>query len=152
MEKNGQPESLNLPQLLAQAKYWFDTAVSTAMEDAGERPITLAQQNVFAHLASDGTTVSDLSRRMGITRQSAHQAVHALIEMGLLEQVPDPASARSRLIVMTDEGRRVHLLARSVIAGLEEELAQRLGEATVTALRATLQRPWGPPRRDPGTS
>ncbi|MFH9425702.1 MarR family winged helix-turn-helix transcriptional regulator [Streptomyces sp. NPDC017529] len=142
----------NLPQLLADAKHWFDTALAAAMADAGERPITLGQQNVFAHLPPDGATVSDLARWMDVARQSAHQAVHALIGMGLLEQTPDPASARRRIIVMTAEGRRVHRLARTLIARLEDDLGKRLGPPTLTTLRQTLERPWGPAALEAGAA
>ncbi|MFH8350299.1 MarR family winged helix-turn-helix transcriptional regulator [Streptomyces sp. NPDC018045] len=138
----------NLPQLLADGKHWFDTALAAAMADAGERPITLGQQNVFAHMPPDGTTVSNLARRMNVARQSAHQAVHALIGMGLLEQIPDPASARRRTIVMTADGRRVHRLARTLIARLEDELGRRLGPSTLTTLRRILEHPWGPAAPD----
>ncbi|MGI5336537.1 MarR family winged helix-turn-helix transcriptional regulator [Streptomyces sp. CA-181903] len=142
----------NLPQLLADARNWFDTALADAMADAGERPITLGQQNVFAHLPPDGATVSDLARWMNVARQSAHQAVHALIGMGLLEQTPDPASARRRIIVMTAEGRRVHHLARTLIARLEDELGRRLGPPSLTTLRQTLERPWGPAALEAGVA
>ncbi|MGI5163675.1 MarR family winged helix-turn-helix transcriptional regulator [Spirillospora sp. CA-253888] len=138
-------QARNLPQLLAAGRSWFDEALSAAMLEAGERPVTYAQQNIFAHLDPGGTTISDLSRRMNVTRQTVHQAVHALVGMGLLEQVPDPGSARRRLIRLTGEGRRVHGRAQAIIGLLEEELAERLGGAAVEALRGTLERPWGAP-------
>ncbi|MBW8487377.1 MarR family winged helix-turn-helix transcriptional regulator [Actinomadura parmotrematis] len=136
----------NLPQLLGDRRTWFDEAVAAAMLEAGERPVTFAQQNVFAHLDPDGTTVAELARRMGMARQSAHQAVHALVGMGLLDLVPDPSSSRRRLARLTPEGRRVHERAQALIARLEEDLAARLGPSTLDALRAVLDRPWGEPR------
>lgn len=135
----------NLPQLLGDARRWFDDALSTSMQAAGEEPVTIGQQAVFASLDPEGTTVSELARRIGVTRQTAHQAVHGLVGMGMLEQIPDPASARRRLIRMTAEGTRVHLRARAMITVVEDELADRLGRAPVEALRAALALPWGEP-------
>jgi DNA-binding MarR family transcriptional regulator len=135
----------NLPQHLAEAKRWFDEGLLASMEAAGERPLTIAQAWVFATLDDAGTTVSELARRMGVTRQSAHQAVHGLIDAGLMEQVPDPSSARARLIRTTAEGRRAHELAQRCIAVMEDVLARRLGETAATALRAALETPWGDP-------
>ncbi|WP_030689858.1 MarR family winged helix-turn-helix transcriptional regulator [Streptomyces globisporus] len=135
----------NLPQLLAEAKRWFDDALLASMRTAGEQPLAVGQAAVFAALDDEGTTVSELARRMGVTRQTAHQAVHALIGMGLLEQAPDPASARSRLIRPTAEGARVHRRAQDTLAVIEGVLAERIGADAVAALREALTTPMGEP-------
>lgn len=141
----GEMTERNLPQLLGDARRWFDEALVEAMRAAGGQPVTVGQQAVFAALDPEGTTVAELSRRMGVTRQTAHQAVQSLIRLGLLEQSPDPASARRLLTVMTEEGRRADLLARARIARLEEELAARIGDAAVRDLRRALTADWGDP-------
>ncbi|MER7516515.1 MarR family transcriptional regulator [Streptomyces sp. NPDC126499] len=135
----------NLPQLLAEAKRWFDDALLASMRAAGEQPVTVGQAAVFAALDEDGTTIAELARRMGVTRQTAHQAVHALIGMGLLEQAPDPASARSRLIRPTTEGARVHRRAQDTLEVIEGVLSDRIGADAVAALRAALTLPLGEP-------
>ncbi|MEV5612723.1 helix-turn-helix domain-containing protein [Streptomyces sp. NPDC052225] len=142
----------DLPQLLGEARRWFEEGLLAAMEDGGEPAVTPAQMQLFAALDEDGTTVSELARRMGVTRQTVHQAVHALVAAGLLEQGPDPASARQRLIRRTAAGRRAHDRARRALDRLEAHLAERIGPEAVTALRAALEAPWGEPvvsRRSP---
>ncbi|CAM5265638.1 MarR family winged helix-turn-helix transcriptional regulator [Streptomyces xanthochromogenes] len=135
----------NLPQLLAETKRWFDDALLASMRAAGEQPVTVGQAAVFAALDDEGTTISALARNMGVTRQTAHQAVHALIGMGLLEQAPDPASARSRLIRPTAEGARVHRRAQNTLRVIEGVLAERIGSDAVAALREALTVPPGEP-------
>ncbi|WP_336317773.1 MarR family winged helix-turn-helix transcriptional regulator [Streptomyces lavendofoliae] len=135
----------SLPQLLIEARRWFDEALRESMRAAGEEPVTAAQGAVFATLDDGGTTISELARRVGVTRQTAHQAVHGLIAMGLLEQIPDPASARNRLIRTTAEGARVHRRALATLEVLEDRLAARIGQDAVTGLRAALTAPWGDP-------
>ncbi|MEU6894623.1 MarR family winged helix-turn-helix transcriptional regulator [Streptomyces sp. NPDC046557] len=135
----------NLPQLLTRAKRWFEDALLAAMRAAGEQPVTAAQAAVFAVLDDEGTSIAELARRVGVTRQTAHQAVHSLIGMGLLEQVPDPASARSTLVRVTAEGGRVHRRALGAIAVIEDVLTERIGAAPATALRAALTADWGEP-------
>ncbi|MFI1753694.1 MarR family winged helix-turn-helix transcriptional regulator [Streptomyces sp. NPDC020571] len=147
------PADRNLPQLLGDARRWFDEALLAALDEAGASSVSLTQLGLFSVLDEDGTTVSELARRMGVTRQTAHQAVHGLVGLGLLEQAPDPASARRRLIRRTPEGQRAHQLADLVLRRLEETLAERIGRDAVTALRAALEAPWGPaPARDPGAA
>ncbi|MFE0523396.1 MarR family winged helix-turn-helix transcriptional regulator [Streptomyces sp. MBT33] len=135
----------NLPQLFAESRRWFEDALFASMEAAGEQPVTSTQASVFALLDDEGTTVSELARRIGVTRQTAHQVVHALIGMHLLEQVPDPGSARRILIRTTAEGRRVHERAQATIAVIESVLADRIGAAAVDVLRQTLTADWGEP-------
>jgi len=137
--------SPNVPQLLSAAKRWFDDALLNSMQLAGERSVTVAQASVFGALDEGGTSVAELARRIGTTRQSAHQAVHGLLGMGLLEQVPDPESARSRLVRATAEGARVHGRALRTIARVEAELAERIGQEVFEALREALRAPWGQP-------
>ncbi|AKZ59556.1 putative MarR-family transcriptional regulator [Streptomyces ambofaciens ATCC 23877] len=140
-----QEAAQNLPLLLAGAKRWFDDALTASMRAAGEQPLSSAQGQVFALLDAEGTTVAELARRLGVTRQTAHQAVHGLLALGLLEQVPDPASARNRLIRITAEGARVHRRAQATLAVVEEVLSDRIGVAEAAALRAALTLPRGEP-------
>ncbi|GGT85619.1 MULTISPECIES: MarR family winged helix-turn-helix transcriptional regulator [Streptomyces] len=135
----------NLPQLLGDARRWFEEGLLAALEAAGAMPVTPTQAQLFAVLDDRGTTVSELARRMGVTRQTAHQAVHGLIAAGLLDQTPDPASARRRLIRRTESGERTHRQAVAILERLEEQLADRIGRETVAALRTALETPWGPP-------
>ncbi|MDQ8702828.1 MarR family winged helix-turn-helix transcriptional regulator [Streptomyces sp. LHD-70] len=134
-----------LPQLLGDARRWFEEALFDALARAGAEPVSPTQAAVFAALDEGGTTVSELARRMGVTRQSTHQAVHGLITLGLLEQAPDPDSARRRLIRRTPAGERAHEQARCTLARLEQVLAERIGQEHVAALRSALEAPWGDP-------
>ncbi|MET7802159.1 MarR family winged helix-turn-helix transcriptional regulator [Streptomyces decoyicus] len=145
------PADRNLPQLLGDARRWFDEALLATLEEAGASPVSPTQLGLFCVLDEDGTTVSELARRMGVTRQTAHQAVHGLVDLGLLEQAPDPASARRRLIRRTPEGQRAHQRAGLILERLEETLAERIGQNAVASLRAALEATWGPaPTLGPG--
>ncbi|WP_399880241.1 MarR family winged helix-turn-helix transcriptional regulator [Streptomyces sp. BBFR51] len=145
-----QSTARNLPQLLGEARRWFDEGLLAALGAAGATPVSPTQVQLFAVLDDQGTTVSELARRMGVTRQTAHQAVHGLVAAGLLEQLPDPTSARQRLIRRSPDGERAHRRARTILEQLEERLAERIGPETVEALRGALETPWGlPPGPDP---
>ncbi|MET9595324.1 MarR family transcriptional regulator [Streptomyces sp. NPDC006516] len=134
----------NMPQLLSEAKRWFDDALLAGMRAAGEQPVTAAQAAVFASLDPEGTSISELARRMGVTRQTTHQAVHSLIGMGMLDQTADPDSARSRIVRFTPDGARAHERAQIMLAEIEAILAERIGDQA-GRLRDILSRPWGEP-------
>ncbi|MGW2818808.1 MarR family winged helix-turn-helix transcriptional regulator [Streptomyces sp. NPDC001415] len=138
-----QPTRRSFPQLFADARRWFEEGLLAAMEAAGATPVSPTQAQLFAVLDDHGTTVSELARRMGVTRQTAHQAVHGLVDAGLLAQVPDPGSARRRLIRRTPDGERAHRQATAILQQLEDRLAERIGREGVDALRAALEASWG---------
>jgi DNA-binding MarR family transcriptional regulator len=50
--------------------------------------------------------LSELAERMGITAPPASRAVDGLVELGLLERLPDPADRRAVRIDMTEPGRK----------------------------------------------
>ncbi|MGW8330044.1 MarR family winged helix-turn-helix transcriptional regulator [Streptomyces sp. NPDC055808] len=135
----------SLPQLFTDARRWFEEGLLAAMEAAGATPVSPAQAQLFAVLDDGGTTVSELARRMGVTRQTAHQAVHGLVDAGLLAQVPDPGSARRRLIRRTPDGERAHGRATEILERLEGQLAARIGKDAADALRSALEANWGDP-------
>ncbi|PJN01633.1 MarR family transcriptional regulator [Streptomyces sp. CB01201] len=135
----------SLPQLLTDARRWFEDGLLSAMEATGATPVSPTQAQLFAVLDDHGTTVSELARRTGVTRQTAHQAVHGLVNAGLLVQLPDPSSARRRLIRRTAEGERAHRQATAILDRLEGQLAERIGKGAADALRAALEAPWGEP-------
>ncbi|MFF4590290.1 MarR family winged helix-turn-helix transcriptional regulator [Streptomyces sp. NPDC001388] len=135
----------NLPQLLGDARRWFEEGLLAALEERRSEQVSMTQLQLFAVLDDQGTTVSELARRMGVTRQTAHQAAHSLVADGLLEQVPHPGSARQKLIRRTAAGRRAHEEATAMLEELERVLASRIGPDGVLALREILEKPWGRP-------
>ncbi|MFD7667685.1 MarR family winged helix-turn-helix transcriptional regulator [Streptomyces sp. NPDC059788] len=138
------PPHRHLPQLLGDARRWFEDSLLAAMNASGGHPVTSTQVQLFAVLDAEGTTIATLARRMGVTRQTAHQAVHALVAAGLLEQTPDPTSARQRLIRRTPQGEQAHQQAERLLEDLEHQLAERIGPESVSSLRKILELPWGP--------
>lgn len=141
----GQEQPLAL--LLLRASRWFDAELLERLEQAGWPRLTPAQSLVFPHLAPGGTSPAVLARALGVTRQSGHELAQGLVSLGLLASQPDPASRRSRLLVLTPRGRALAADARRILAELEQELAAGTGGAEPVdahALRALLagRAPW----------
>ncbi|PRW63520.1 MarR family winged helix-turn-helix transcriptional regulator [Actinopolyspora mortivallis] len=135
----------NLPQLLGQARRWFEEALLETLRKRGQTPVSPTQLQLFSVLDERGATISELAQWMGVTRQTTHQAVHGLMDAGLLEQSPHPESASRRLIRRTRLGRQLHGEAEAVLDELERELARRIGSDTVEQLRTALEASWGEP-------
>jgi DNA-binding MarR family transcriptional regulator len=71
-------------------------------------PMTSTQRLALFETATGGPLrLSDLAQRMGITAPTASRAVDGLVELGLLERVPDPGDRRAVQIDVTKPGRKI---------------------------------------------
>ena len=102
-----------------------------------------AHNAVFATLGSpDGERTVVLAERAGITRQSMGEVVRDLVELGVVEMVPDPADGRAKLVRYTEAGRAQSRQGYRYIRDLEERFVEELGE-DYEAARRVLERVGG---------
>jgi len=105
-------------------------------------PMTSTQRLALFETAVGGPLrLSELAERMGITAPTASRAVDGLVELGLLERLPDPADRRAVSIDVTAPGRaRVEERMALAAAALEPAVAALSGQdrARLAALLARL--------------
>jgi DNA-binding MarR family transcriptional regulator len=87
----------------------------------------------------NGSRLTDLAERAGMTKQTVGEMVSDLEERGYLERVPDPGDRRAKVISLTERGVRAYLYGRGLIDELEREWAERYGEERIAALRDALE-------------
>lgn len=115
----------------------MDERVRQAMRDAGY-DVTVAQARLAQRIAEDGTRLTELADRAGVTKQTASLLVAALEREGLVERVPDPADGRARLIQLSSRGREAAHRAMEVVIGVEGEWTAHLGPELTERLREAL--------------
>lgn len=130
---------------LLRAAEWFDEALRQRLEALGWPRLTHSQSQMFAALGPDGASVAELARRVGVTRQSMHHAVSALVTAGILRTSEDHRDARAHVVTLTPRGRRLVVTARTELDAIEDELALRIGAAAVDGLRTAVAVSWGEP-------
>lgn len=94
---------------------------------------------VFRHLDPSGMRVSELARDARVTRQAVAQVVAELEGLGLLEQHPDPADGRAKIVGYTARGRRGYRAAEGVFACIERRHAQVAGERALATTQRVLR-------------
>ncbi len=62
---------------------------------------------VLGAVGSSSMSISQVARRMGLTRQSVRRSVHVLRDRGLVTFETNPDHRRASLVVMTPRGREV---------------------------------------------
>jgi DNA-binding MarR family transcriptional regulator len=94
---------------------------------------------IFRYLDAEGSRLSELADKSGMTKQAFGEHVANVEALGYLVRIPDPEDGRAKLVLPTQRGREVLLLGAQVFADLEREWAAAIGEDRIAALRETLE-------------
>jgi DNA-binding MarR family transcriptional regulator len=129
-----------LPLLLAGAFRAIVEDLHDQLADAwhpGARPIHgFALQAV----GRDGVTVSELGRRLGVTKQAAAKTVASLESLGYVHRVAHPEDQRSVLVQRAALGDEMLVLSAEIFGRIHGEIAHRLGNARLEAVEVALTR------------
>jgi DNA-binding MarR family transcriptional regulator len=112
-------------------------AARTAEARGGMGPSQIA---VLGYLERDGPlSIAELAARERVSHPTMSRLVSSLARNGLIAKASSPTDARSRLVVVTDAGKRRRADALVVRRELVEELAQRLNPAALAELVAAAE-------------
>ncbi|NKY99529.1 MarR family winged helix-turn-helix transcriptional regulator [Nocardiopsis alborubida] len=119
----------------------IETELNTALAPLD---LTVARLGLLGHISGvPGVSFSDLARMSGITVQSVHGSVKALVAAGLVRDHTSRAGAASA-IEITDEGARLLDAAKQAVAAVDtamfgpdaDPVQRRVGEAVRAAFGA----------------
>lgn len=128
----------SVPQLLFKcARVLNDQSLARLREVTGKEGLRPAHTGLFPHIDLEGTRLTTLAERMGISKQAVAQLASELVEMELLERVPDPSDGRAKLIRFAG-GTTGLLHGLQVLAEIESELAEEIGAEEMRALHRIL--------------
>jgi DNA-binding MarR family transcriptional regulator len=134
-------KSASTLQLLFKAARLVDEeAVRRIATKEGAPRLRRSHTALLPHVDLDGTRLSDLAERLGVSKQSVSELVDELETAGVLKRSPDPDDARAKLISFTSRGLQGLLHGLDVLRDFEHELSQTIGVRSMLNLRATLLR------------
>ena len=93
---------------------------------------------VFGNIAPEGSRLTELSERSGLTKQAVGEAVTDLERLGYVERLPDPTDGRAKIIRLTDRGAEAQAAGFAVMADLEGRWAELYGADRVAVMREVL--------------
>jgi DNA-binding MarR family transcriptional regulator len=131
---------LNIGLLLFIPYRELENRVLRALAAAGYGDVTLAQARIFQRIGPDGSRLTDLAEQAQVTKQTAGFLVDQLERAGYVERTPDPTDARARLVRIAGRGAEAVPIAAAVVAEVEKEWTDHLGERHMADLRAALTR------------
>jgi DNA-binding MarR family transcriptional regulator len=127
-----------LARLLARATRQMADQLVEVQRAAGFADHRAAYNNVLLNIPPEGIRLTDLAERARMTKQAMAELVADLERIGHLRRSPDPTDGRAKVIELTPRGAEAVAMARASLDRLEADLVERLGEAKVRQLRATL--------------
>jgi len=125
-------------QLLFKTARLLNERAIARVRSRTNRPVRVAHTTLLPHVDLDGTRLTDLATRLGVTKQAAGQLVDELVEMGMLERVPDPADARAKLVRFTKRGKAAIFDGLAVLKEIEGEVERLVGAPRMRTLHEVL--------------
>jgi DNA-binding MarR family transcriptional regulator len=96
-------------------------------------------------IGPDGTTTSELGRRLGVSKQAAAKTAASLERVGYVCREPDPQDGRAVRLLRTARGEEMLSLSATFFESHHRHLAQVLGHQWLAELEDDLQQIAGPP-------
>jgi len=130
----------HIGRLLQQAFRGFNHRAIAKLRQRGHSGLTLAHTLLLSHLDLEGTRITVLAERAGITKQSMGQLVLDLEKRGYIERKVDPLDHRATLVLFTSMGWQFLHDAYEIKREIEAEYQAILGEEGMKQLRVALTR------------
>ena len=132
--------AVTLIALLRRTSRLMVDEITERLEAAGHPDQPPRFHPVYENIDPQGTRLTVLSARAGLSHQAIGQVVAELEERGYVERVRDGADGRARLVCLTPQGRDLVRTGLGVIAAIEEKWTERWRRAGLDGdLRAALE-------------
>ena len=140
----------HLGRLMGHALRRFDARVLTLMARSAQAPLALSHLaardqvgaaivHITRHLELNGSRLTELASRAGMTKQAMGDLVDQCTAWGLVRREPDPLDARAKRIVFTPAGLDWLQAFRQAVAQAETEFRDQVGDAVATVVALGLE-------------
>ena len=89
-------------------------------------------------IGSEGVTIGDLGRRLGVSKQAAAKTARSLEEAGYVARAPHPRDGRAWVLTRTRRGVEMLELSAEIFERLRRRRAQQLGDERLRDLEDDL--------------
>ena len=117
-----------------------DVGVPLALSNLAARAqVSAAHIHITRHLAREGSRLTELAERAGITKQAMGALVDQCEAWGLVTRGPDPLDARARRVLFTADGLAWLDAFRSAVTQAEGEFRASVGNDIATVVTIGLE-------------
>ena len=116
---------VTLISLLRRTNHRMVDEITERLEESGFPDSPPSFHPIFENIDPEGTRLTVLASRAGLTHQSVGEVVVELERRGYVERIRDPSDGRARLVRLTDDGRALVRAAIQHIGAIEQEWTSR---------------------------
>ncbi|MEU7876991.1 MarR family winged helix-turn-helix transcriptional regulator [Microbispora bryophytorum] len=128
-----------LPALLTQARNITVELLHRRLGEDGFEGIRYRHGSVFRFIDEEGSRLTALAERAGLTKQAIAELVDELEGLGYVERASDPKDRRAKIIRLTERGMAGQAAAARILVDIERRWALRLGQDRIAMLRRTME-------------
>lgn len=132
----------NLKQLLLKKSDWFADQIMVQISRSHYPHISPAQSRLLATMGGKAIGMSELARRLAISRQAVHRTVAELCRLDILQVHEDPDRGNAKLVDYTEKGRAVNRAGAAMIDATEQKIAEQIGADNLATLKELLGQDW----------
>jgi DNA-binding MarR family transcriptional regulator len=129
-----------LPLLLARAFRGLIDALHLELAELGHSDARPIHGFALQAIGPEGTTLSELGRRLGVSKQAATKTAASLERLGYVSREHHPTDARAVRLRRSPRGEEMLSLSAEIFERLRAEWASELGGDRVRALEDDLER------------
>ena len=129
-----------LPRLLLLARRGFLARVKLDLQENAGYPFNAYTGFALPFIDLNGTSLTELSKKMGVSKQAVSKTVRELEAAGLIKQIIDQNDQRKRVVTFTDQGIDYMRKLHKSIKKAELELSNHLGADEFQRLKMTLKK------------
>lgn len=123
---------------------WFafsavNERVLERLADRGYGEIRPRHATAIRCMDRDGTRLTVMAERAGVSKQAMGVVVDDLIAMGLVHIEPDPDDGRARRVRYTQKGGALVAAFIEADEETESEISELIGEAALSSLRSAMR-------------
>lgn len=144
MSKNEKDEFLisNLKAMLQEKLWLIDERFTKKRMATSYKALTRAESRILSALRGEALTISEVGRRLGLSRQAVHKTVSNLVDAKLLKLEPIPDNSRDKRIIFTEKGEAMKSSAHKALQEIEKEVEAEIGKKNFKLLKSLLKKPW----------
>ena len=131
-----------LRNLLLKRFDWIEERSLELARIKGYAHVTPAMSRMFGHMSGTPVGLSELARRLGVSRQAVHRLAQDAAKAGLVEFVPSVNNARIVRLQFTQAGWEMSATAARSFESIETTLKERIGARDVAELKRILALSW----------
>lgn len=128
----------NFGRLLLIALNNWQEALAEGLRKKGFTDVRTSHISLLRHIDMDGTRITEIAERAGITKQAVGQLVKICESLNLVTTMPDEVDGRAKIVIFTDHGRKLILEQQAIIAAIDNAVEEKIGKQEFRNLRKHL--------------